>query len=433
MKSTIRVVGIVCSLLELSLFGFEGRSQHMINNGDALVISSGAYVVVGGNFINKTATDDGKVDLDGTLLLNGDFENYSPNQVFVNQEPLPDRHVVMRNPILSQSIKGDKSTRFENLEVVGEFKLLENTNSGVSGKLTLDAVLKLNSNNFILYNGSPSAIQYASGYILSETNSFDGYGTVDWRIGSQTHQYNIPFGSGNETSADLTIAYTSETAGMPSTAGIKFATYPTHDMLNLPLPTGVSTLNPYDALKVADRYWITDAEDYSVKPLSSLVFKYRDEDIESGNAISESKLKAIRSSHVDASWNVVPPAGVVNVYNNTMSVINIPQVDWRTNWALTIIEEDGDFWVPLAFTPNEDARNEVFIPVFGYEPKKYSLIIYDRWGETIFATNDYKQGWDGVYKSRQAKQDVYVWKIFLTKSDGLDYAYRGQFSLLRWE
>jgi gliding motility-associated-like protein len=433
MESTIRKIGIVCTFLWLTLFTTVSNAQHVINNGDALVISSGAYVVVGGNFINKTAVTDGKVDLDGTILLNGDFENYSSNQVFVNQEAIPDGHVVLRNSFISQSIKGDQPTHFENIEMQGDYKLLESTNSGVSGALSLDAIFKLNSNNFVLYNSNPSAIHYVSNYILSETNSFDGYGTLDWRIGSQVNQYNIPFGSGNGNTPDLALTYFSENAGMPSTAGIKFATYPTNDMLNFPLPTGVSSLNPYDALKVADRYWITNAEDYTVKPLSSLIFTYRDEDIESGNAIVESKLKAIRSSNGDASWNGIQPAGVVNTYNNTMSVMNISQSDWRTNWALTSIEEDGEFWVPLAYTPNEDAKNEVFVPVFGYEPQKYTLIIYDRWGETLFTTNDYKQGWDGIYKSKFAKQDVYVWKIFLTKSDGLDYAYRGHFSLLLWE
>ncbi len=429
----MKKIGRLYISLWLFLFSPISYAQHVVNNGGSIIVSLGAYMIVGGNFINKTAAVDGKVDLDGTILLNGDFENYSSNQVFVNQEAFPDGQVVLRNTVAPQSIKGDQPVHFENIAMHGSCKILESTNSGASGVLTLDAVFKLNRNNFILYNSSPSAINYVSKYLLSESNSLDGYGTLDWRIGTQTNQYRVPFGSGDGNNADLELAYCSITAGMPSSGGIKFATYPTYDMLNFPLPAGVVSLDPYNALKVANRYWITNADDYFVKPLSSLIFEYRDIDVEGGNDIVESRLKAIRSSDGDISWKEVPPSGIVNIDNNTMSVLNIPQNDWRTNWTMVSIEEEGEFWVPSAYTPNEDAQNDVFIPVFGFEPENYALFVYDRWGEIVFSTNDYKKGWDGIYKSKLAKQDVYVWKITMTKSDGLDYTYRGHFSLLLWE
>lgn len=431
MKNTMKK-SILLTLLWLIAEITISLAQHVVNNGNSIVVSSGAYIVVGGNFINKTATVDGQVDLDGTILLDGNFENHSFNEVFVNQELIPDGKVVLRNPSIIQSIKGSQPTRFENIIVQGGVKILEATNSGAAGILTLDAVFKLNSNNFILYNSNPSAIDYLSKYIMSETNPMDGYGTLDWRLGGQTNQYKIPFGSGNSNLADLELTYISHSAGIPSSSGIKFATYPT-DRLNIPLPTGIFSLDPYDALNVADRYWIVNADDYSTKPTSSLVFKYRDQDVQAGNTIIEPKLKAIRSSGGDASWKIVPPAGVIDPNNNTMSVMNISPVDWRTNWTMASIEEDGEFWVPLAYTPNDDAKNDVFIPVFGFEPQNYTLIIYNRWGENIFSTNNYKIGWNGIFKSKLAKQDVYTWKILMTKSDGVDYAYQGHFSLLLWQ
>ncbi len=68
------------------------------------------------------------------------------------------------------------------------------------------------------------------------------------------------------------------------------------------------------------------------------------------------------------------------------------------------------FWVPNAFSPNNDNLNDIFLPiVIGVED--YLLEIYDRWGEKLFSTQNTKQGWDGYYKNTLCKDDVYIWKI----------------------
>ncbi len=409
------------------------NAQFLINNGNSIVVSTGAYLVVEGDIVNKTATDDGRIDLDGQILLDGDFENYSTNEVFINQEAVTDGLVVLRNCGMPQSIKGTSPIHFENLTILGSVKTLEVTNASVSDVLTVNAVLDLNSNNFILFNSNPSSIQYVSKYIKSETTSFDGYGTLDWRIGNNTQHYTIPFGTGESNFADVPVSYTSLSAGFPSSAGIKFATYPTGDRMNTPCPNGIFSLTPYDPMKVADRFWITNADAYSSIPTASLEFKYRNQDIENGNSITESELKAVRISDGGTAWNEVAPVGVVTVANNTMSVQNISPSDWRNNWALTSIGVDGDFWVPGAYTPNEDYVNAIFKPVFGFQPKSYQFTVYNRWGERLYDTSDYLSGWDGTYKSQLAKQDVYIWVISMIRPDGMLYKYQGNFAMVIWE
>jgi gliding motility-associated-like protein len=44
-------------------------------------------------------------------------------------------------------------------------------------------------------------------------------------------------------------------------------------------------------------------------------------------------------------------------------------------------------------------------------PDEYELLIFDRWGELIFTSNDMNIGWDGTYMGRPAQIDVYVWKL----------------------
>ena len=68
------------------------------------------------------------------------------------------------------------------------------------------------------------------------------------------------------------------------------------------------------------------------------------------------------------------------------------------------------FWIPNAFTPgNNDDLNEIFKPiVFGVED--YTFMIFNRWGELIYTTNDTNAGWNGTYKNAPCTDDVYIWK-----------------------
>jgi gliding motility-associated-like protein len=68
------------------------------------------------------------------------------------------------------------------------------------------------------------------------------------------------------------------------------------------------------------------------------------------------------------------------------------------------------FWIPNAFTPgNKDGLNDVFKPiVIGVE--NYTFLIFNRWGEQIYKTNDPESGWNGTFKGKPCTDDVYVWK-----------------------
>jgi gliding motility-associated-like protein len=69
-------------------------------------------------------------------------------------------------------------------------------------------------------------------------------------------------------------------------------------------------------------------------------------------------------------------------------------------------------YVPNAFTPNGDGTNDIFLPVIqGEEPDSYVLLVFNRWGEVIFQSNNKNIGWDGTHNGQKAKEDVYVWKI----------------------
>jgi gliding motility-associated-like protein len=67
------------------------------------------------------------------------------------------------------------------------------------------------------------------------------------------------------------------------------------------------------------------------------------------------------------------------------------------------------FFMPNAFTPNNDGKNDVIKPVVLGNVKQYRFRIYNSWGQLIFETTDLSNGWNGVYKQIDQDGGVFVW------------------------
>lgn len=95
-----------------------------------------------------------------------------------------------------------------------------------------------------------------------------------------------------------------------------------------------------------------------------------------------------------------------------------------------VVGEDYGIYVPNVFTPNGDGVNDVFQPK-GYGITKYELRIFNRWGEELMFTNDFYQGWDGIYKGKLSQEDTYIWKINLTNVFGKSRELTGHVTLIK--
>ncbi|MCW3075429.1 MAG: hypothetical protein JWO32_38 [Bacteroidetes bacterium] len=96
-----------------------------------------------------------------------------------------------------------------------------------------------------------------------------------------------------------------------------------------------------------------------------------------------------------------------------------------------VIGEDYGIFVPNAFTPNGDGVNDVFQPK-GFGIVKYELNVFDRWGEKIFSTNKFEEGWAGNYRGRSndiVPVGVYVWQIRLRNVFGKSKELTGQITV----
>lgn len=91
----------------------------------------------------------------------------------------------------------------------------------------------------------------------------------------------------------------------------------------------------------------------------------------------------------------------------------------------------NDFYVPTAFTPNNDGKNDQIRPFFGAKFTLKEFSIFNRWGQKIFSTSERGVGWNGKVNNIIQNTGVYVWVINASDDAGVHYERKGSFVLIR--
>lgn len=94
------------------------------------------------------------------------------------------------------------------------------------------------------------------------------------------------------------------------------------------------------------------------------------------------------------------------------------------------VEPIFTFYIPNAFTPDDDGINEQFFGD-GEGFTEYAMYIYDRWGEIIFTSNDKDFKWDGTFKGKQVQQGTYIYYFYILDWKNFGHEYRGHVTLTR--
>lgn len=97
-----------------------------------------------------------------------------------------------------------------------------------------------------------------------------------------------------------------------------------------------------------------------------------------------------------------------------------------------VVESDFSFYVPNAFSPNNDRHNNYFRGYGeGVDWDTYSMRISNRWGELIYYTADIDSPWDGTFKGQQVELATYVYEISFFDQTGDDHFYLGHVTVVR--
>ena len=86
----------------------------------------------------------------------------------------------------------------------------------------------------------------------------------------------------------------------------------------------------------------------------------------------------------------------------------------RINVNLFLV--DPDMYVPNAFTPNGDDKNNVLRPILLGMKRLTYFRVYNRWGVLMFSTSEKDKGWDGRYNGKTQDPATFVWM-----AEGINY------------
>ena len=104
--------------------------------------------------------------------------------------------------------------------------------------------------------------------------------------------------------------------------------------------------------------------------------------------------------------------------------------DTITIYVLDVICDEPYIYVPNAFTPNNDGKND-FLKVESSVGYDLLFQIYDRWGELVFETQDIDKKWDGNFKGKKALAGVYVYHLQLNCYNHQTFTKKGNITLIR--
>lgn len=89
------------------------------------------------------------------------------------------------------------------------------------------------------------------------------------------------------------------------------------------------------------------------------------------------------------------------------------------------------FFIPTAFSPNNDGLNDIFKPKFAGPLSGFQLSIYNRWGQLIFSSKDPFSGWDGTLSGYKEPTGVYIWICSYSLNGQSTQTEKGTVTLIR--
>ena len=93
--------------------------------------------------------------------------------------------------------------------------------------------------------------------------------------------------------------------------------------------------------------------------------------------------------------------------------VDVTNICGDTKDSINVVYENCacKFFMPSAFSPNKDGRNDIFLPKYQCLFSNYELKIFNRWGQLVFNSTNASNGWDGYFNNLQQPTGSYVWQL----------------------
>ena len=148
---------------------------------------------------------------------------------------------------------------------------------------------------------------------------------------------------------------------------------------------------------------------------------------------------AVKGSNIEYYWSpsvfmndsstlnpIVNPAYDVLYTLNAVSTVGCGEVTSSAQ-----VKVYNDIYIPNAFTPNGDGKNDKFHILALDDYKLDAFIIYDRWGRIVFKATNTSDGWDGTFNGMPQPTAIYVYYLELRSVTGKKIFRKGTLLLVR--
>jgi gliding motility-associated-like protein len=137
-----------------------------------------------------------------------------------------------------------------------------------------------------------------------------------------------------------------------------------------------------------------------------------------------------------SATNIANPIAFYNDVDNSsvrykVVVYNEANCEDSAFITVKIFTTGPSVFVPTAFTPNADGKNDILRPIAVGIKQIDFFRVYNRWGQLMFTSQAERPGWDGSYNGVAQTTGTYVWVVKAVDYNGRPYLKKGTVVLLK--
>ncbi len=188
----------------------------------------------------------------------------------------------------------------------------------------------------------------------------------------------------------------------------------------------------------AGKYWVTvtnvnncsATDTLNILSLDTIPINFlpADQDLCYGNVI-----KITVPNYATYQWNTGSTGDHIDITNFGTYYLTVKDFNSCTGTDSITISRRNCIYIgiPNAFTPNGDTKNDIFKPTIFQAVQSFSFMVFNRYGQKVFETHEYGQGWDGTLKGKPQVAGSYVYNIKYTNIFGVETVENGSVLLIR--
>ncbi|HRI35066.1 MAG TPA: gliding motility-associated C-terminal domain-containing protein, partial [Saprospiraceae bacterium] len=130
-------------------------------------------------------------------------------------------------------------------------------------------------------------------------------------------------------------------------------------------------------------------------------------------------------------WNTGETTTVIIAEKPGTYYVTVTESTCTGSDTLVVFPGDCEVFVPSAFTPNNDGRNDNFGAANEFAFRSFKIQVYSKWGQLVFEAFDNAKKWDGTFKGKNMPNGAYLWMIDYINSKGRKKYLQGTVLLIR--